>query len=111
MSVTVLDDRYRVARKEHQCEWCYQSIQKGARHHVQSNVGDGVAYSFRTHTRCHAQFLAAWAVCQDWQDEDRSTEDLREIAREEAREIGWGKYLKLCRSKMPTALRRKENQG
>lgn len=41
-----------VARKDHQCQWCFGTIKKGHPYHNSRNVLDGSAYTFKAHEGC-----------------------------------------------------------
>lgn len=53
-----------IAKKEHQCDWCYGTIKKGEVYERQSNVADGDFYEWKNHLKCRqiAKALDMW----DW---------------------------------------------
>lgn len=57
--VTVLEDRYLVGRKDHQCQECGCVIAKGTEHYVQVNVWDGDISRWRVHSDCAALYWRA----------------------------------------------------
>jgi hypothetical protein len=51
-------DRWRTARKEHQCCGCGETIRRGDRYHFTSGIWDGEPASFKHCARCYAMWEA-----------------------------------------------------
>lgn len=68
MAVTVLDDVWPVARKEHRCDVCMGVIAAGDRYRRQRNVDDDV-YTFKAHALCDAAYWVAYKEAGCWDDE------------------------------------------
>jgi len=54
MYITILNETYRKARKQHDCSACGKPITVGTVHCAQVNVCDGRVYTWREHAVCRA---------------------------------------------------------
>lgn len=45
-----------VARKDHRCEWCYERIARGERHHQFKGQWNGEWQNWRMHAECYAVY-------------------------------------------------------
>ena len=52
--MTILDERHRISRKEHRCDFCGFVIEKGIKYHWQKLVDGGVLYECKAHTSCRS---------------------------------------------------------
>ena len=51
--VTLVSQEVRTARKPHQCDWCYESIEVGKPYVRQSLVDGSEFYNWIAHPECH----------------------------------------------------------
>lgn len=56
---TFLDATRPQARKAHQCDLCFGTIQQGEKHSAAHMADDGRAYTFRSHLGCNGLIQAA----------------------------------------------------
>lgn len=64
MSVLVLSDQMRRARKAYRCGLCNLPIRPGDHHRAQSSVYDGRAYTWRDCIHCDRDGVLGWV--DDW---------------------------------------------
>lgn len=50
----------RIARKEHSCDWCNGTIQKGEKYNYQRFLFDGEFCEWRAHLKCQKAMSAIW---------------------------------------------------
>lgn len=79
--VDVLDDKYRIARKEHKCSFCNGTIHKGEKYRWQKFVEDGI-YEWKSHLKCNfvANQLYNYSNCD--YDNGMTSEIFKEIIKE-----------------------------
>lgn len=80
MTITVLEDRYLVGRKNHTCQECGCVIPKGVKHYVQVNVYDGQISRWRVHSDCASLY---WKINTDWKFQWGEAFPLSEFTNEE----------------------------
>lgn len=51
------------ARKEHQCDWCGQKIEKGEKYNYQTFIFDGKFCNWYSHLPCSRVVDAIWDYC------------------------------------------------
>ena len=49
-----------VARKEHRCDWCGETIKKGEKYHYETFVFEGKVYDWHSHLSCSRVVSAIW---------------------------------------------------
>lgn len=49
--------RYPVARKQHKCEWCGESIPVGEKHFQFTGVWESEWQNWRMHQECYSQYI------------------------------------------------------
>ena len=69
-----------VARKDHHCDFCWDTILKGEKYRFQTNVFDGDIYTWKNHLRCGE--IASELNMYDYCDEGLSGEIFRETITE-----------------------------
>ena len=76
-----LDRKIRVARKEHECDFCGFKIEKGEKYDWSKNVYDGMLYEWKSHLSCLelASKLNMFEEC----DEGVTSEDFYEFVEQE----------------------------
>ena len=52
-----------IARKEHQCDWCRQKINKGELYNYQTFIFDGDFRDWHSHLACSRVVTAIWDYC------------------------------------------------
>jgi hypothetical protein len=56
MSYSLLSESFPVARKQHRCIWCGETIPVGLKHRHERSVYDGGMQDHRWHMECDAAF-------------------------------------------------------
>lgn len=76
--MTLLEDVWHVARKDHQCNVCWGTIGEGDRYLRQRSIYDGEPQTFKAHALCDAAYWQAHRTlglygddAPDWQEEIR----------------------------------------
>lgn len=59
-----------IARKEHQCDWCRQKINKGEKYNYQTFIFDGDFCQWHSHLTCHRVVSAIWDYCDPYEGMD-----------------------------------------
>lgn len=77
--LTTIKDSHPIARKEHICELCGCTINKGQKYHRQINVFDGRIYDWIEHEEC-GQIASELDMYDEYNyDDDLSSEYFEEI--------------------------------
>ena len=80
MSYDVIEHRSKVARKQHDCDYCHNPIMKGEEYDYQKNIFDGEFYEWHTHLACSRVAAAIWDYCDP--DEGMSDQEFRDGCQE-----------------------------
>ena len=80
MSVDIIEQRTRKARKQHSCDYCGSIIEKGEEYSCQKNIFDGTFYEWRTHLACSRVASAIWDYCDP--DDGMSDQDFQDGCQE-----------------------------
>lgn len=70
------DKQERIARKIHQCNWCYKPILKGKKYYTQSSIEDDDWQTFKTHRLCFLISIEInpgggdWIPIEEWDKEE-----------------------------------------
>jgi hypothetical protein len=67
----ILSDSDPIARRDHRCIWCGETIVKGEKYHKQSGRFDGDFYVNKLHAECQSAMselcnIDRYAVLRDW---------------------------------------------
>lgn len=73
-----------VARKQHTCDWCNGTIEKGETYHYQAFKFDGEFCEWHSHLACSRVASAIWDYVDpyDGMDEDQFDEGCADVCRE-----------------------------
>jgi ribosomal protein L24E len=71
------------ARKQHACDWCGKSIEKGEEYERQKFLYDGDFYEWHSHLACSRIASAIWDYCDpdEGMDEDQFHEGCSEVCK------------------------------
>ena len=79
-----LSHKDRIARKEHRCDWCNETIHKGEKYHYQTFIYDGVIHDWKSHLSCERIVSAIWDYIDpdDGMTDDEFSEGCADVCRE-----------------------------
>lgn len=100
-------------RKDHRCEHCRQTIEKGAPSVVVSGVVDGDFFSMRSHPECDALWQAVYRQICDWgEGMDPDTLEALEVGARDARRVleGYAEDYPLAVEHLMITVRKWEDQ-
>ena len=76
MSVDIIEQKSKVARKSHHCDYCGEIIEKGETYDYQKNIFDGIFYEWHIHLACSRVASAIWDYCDP--DEGLSDQEFQD---------------------------------
>lgn len=79
--MTILEGKQRIARKEHECNFCGGTIEIGEKYDWQKYIYEGQLYEWKSHLSCCD--IASELGMYDYADEGVTGDDFRETINEE----------------------------
>lgn len=81
MSIYIIEQKNKIARKLHRCDYCNELINKGEEYEYQKNIFDGDFYEWHTHLSCAHVASAIWNYCDpdDGMDDQQFQDGCQEV--------------------------------
>ena len=80
-----LSRKDRIARKEHRCDWCNETINKGEKYYYETFIYDGEMCDWKSHLSCERIVSAIWDYIDP--DEGMSADEFSEGCADVCREF------------------------